>query len=68
LSAPTSLAAQVAVPALVMAGDASLAFMPGTARALSKAMPRGQLRILAAQPHNVDPGVLAPVLTEFFTA
>jgi pimeloyl-ACP methyl ester carboxylesterase len=67
-SAPTGLAAQVAVPALVMAGDASLAFMPAAARALSTAMPHGQLRILADQPHNVDPRVLAPVLTDFFAA
>jgi pimeloyl-ACP methyl ester carboxylesterase len=67
-SAPTGLAAQVAVPALVLAGGASLAFMPATARALSNAMPHGQLRILEAQPHDVDPGVLAPVLTEFFAA
>lgn len=67
-SAPTGLAAQVAVPALVMAGDASLPFMPAAARALSTAMPHGQLRILADQPHNVDPRVLAPVLTDFFAA
>ena len=67
-SAPTGLAARVTVPALVIAGDASLAFMPAAARILSEAMPHGQLRILADQPHNVDPGVLAPILTEFFTA
>jgi pimeloyl-ACP methyl ester carboxylesterase len=67
-SAPTSLAAQVAVPALVIAGDASLPFMPATARALTKAMPRGQLLILEGQTHAVDPGVLAPVLTYFFTS
>ena len=67
-SAPTDVAAQVTVPALLMAGDASLPFMPHTARALSKAMPHGQLRILAGQAHNVDPGVLAPVLVDFFAS
>jgi pimeloyl-ACP methyl ester carboxylesterase len=67
-SAPTDLAARVAVPALVIAGGASFAFMPTAARALSKAMPHGQLLILEDQAHNVDPGVLAPVLTDFFTA
>jgi pimeloyl-ACP methyl ester carboxylesterase len=67
-SAPTELAAQVSVPALVMAGDASLPFMSRTARALSTAMPHGQLRMLAGQNHNVDPGVLAPVLLEFFAS
>lgn len=65
-SAPTDLAAQLAVPALVIAGDASFAFMPGAAKTLSRAMPHGQLRILKDQAHNVDPGVLAPVLTDFF--
>jgi pimeloyl-ACP methyl ester carboxylesterase len=67
-SPPTSLAAQVEVPALVMAGGASLPFMTPTAQALSKAMPRGQLRILEGQTHSVDPGVLAPVLTDFFAS
>jgi pimeloyl-ACP methyl ester carboxylesterase len=65
-SVPTELAARVSVPALVMAGDASLPFMPGTARVLSQAIPRGQLRMLADQTHEVKPGVLAPVLAEFF--
>jgi pimeloyl-ACP methyl ester carboxylesterase len=67
-SPPTSLAAQVEVPALVMAGGASLEFMTPTAQALSKAMPQGQLRILEGQTHSVDPGVLAPVLTDFFAS
>jgi pimeloyl-ACP methyl ester carboxylesterase len=67
-SAPTGLAARIAVPALVIAGAASLAFMPAAARALSTAMPHGQLRMLEDQAHNVDPAVLAPVLTDFFTA
>jgi pimeloyl-ACP methyl ester carboxylesterase len=65
-SVPTGLAARVPVPALVMAGDAGLPFMAGTARALSQAMPQGRLRILAGQAHAVDPAVLAPVLAEFF--
>ena len=66
-STPTDLAARVAVPALLMAGDASLPFMPHTARALSKAMPHGHMRMLEGQAHNVDPVVLAPVLVDFFT-
>ena len=67
-SAPTELAARVSVPALVMAGDASLPFMPDAARVLSQAIPQGQLRILEGQTHEVNPGVLAPVLVEFFTS
>jgi pimeloyl-ACP methyl ester carboxylesterase len=66
-SVPAGLAARVPVPALVLAGDAGLAFMPETARALSQAIPHGQMRILAGQTHNVSPDVLAPVLAEFFT-
>jgi pimeloyl-ACP methyl ester carboxylesterase len=66
-SVPAGLAARVPVPALVMSGDAGLPFMPGAARALSEAIPQGQLRMLAGQTHEVDPGALAPVLAEFFT-
>jgi hypothetical protein len=51
-----------------MAGDAGLAFMPDAARALSQAIPQGQLRTLEGQTHVVDPAVLAPVLAEFFTS
>ena len=67
-SVPAGLAARVPVPALVMTGDAGLEFMPDAARVLSQAIPRGQLRALAGQTHEVKPGVLAPVLAEFFTA
>ena len=67
-SVPTGLAARVSVPALVMAGDASLPFMPDAARVLSQTIPQGQLRTLEGQPHEVNPGVLAPVLVEFFTS
>ena len=67
-SVPIELAARVPVPALVLAGDASLPFMPDTARVLSRAIPQGQLRILAGQTHEVNPGVLAPVLAEYLTS
>ena len=64
---PAELAMRVSVPALVMAGDASLPFMPDAARVLSQAIPQGQLRTLEGQTHEVNPDVLAPVLTEFLT-
>ncbi len=67
-SVPAELAARVSVPALVMAGDAGLPFMPDAARVLSQALPQGQLRILEGQTHKVNPGVLAPVLAEFLTS
>jgi len=66
-SVPAELAARVSVPALVLAGDASLPFMPDAARVLSQAIPQGQLRTLEGQTHEVNPDVLAPVLAEFLT-
>jgi pimeloyl-ACP methyl ester carboxylesterase len=65
-SVPAALAARVPVPALVIAGDAGLPFMAGTARALSQAIPQGRLRLLEGQAHDVNPAVLTPVLTAFF--
>lgn len=67
-SVPVKLAARVPVPALVLAGDAGLPFMPDAARVLSQAIPQGQLRMLAGQTHEVNPGVLAPVLAEYLTS
>src|SRR5690348_16723234 len=67
-SVPTGLAARVSVPALVMAGDASLPFMPDAARVLSQAIPQGQFRTLEGQTHEVNPGALAPVLADFFSS
>lgn len=42
--------------------------MYDTARALSAAMPHGELRTLDGQTHEVSPSALAPVLAEFFTS
>jgi pimeloyl-ACP methyl ester carboxylesterase len=66
VSVPAGLAGRVLVPALVLNGDASLPFMHGTAVTLSQAMPDGRQRTLAGQTHDIDAGVLAPVLVEFF--
>jgi pimeloyl-ACP methyl ester carboxylesterase len=65
-SLPTERAAAVTAPTLVMAGGASFPFMRETAQALAEVIPDGQHCILEGQEHNVDPGVLAPVLEEFF--
>jgi pimeloyl-ACP methyl ester carboxylesterase len=67
-SVPAGLAARVSVPALVMYGAAGAPFMGETARTLSQAMPHAQLRAVAGEGHDVNPEVLAPVLTEFFAA
>ena len=60
--------AAVTVPTLVLAGGASFPFMRETAQALADVLPAGQHRVLEGQEHNVDPAVLAPVLTEFLKA
>ena len=65
-SVPREQAARVAVPTLVMYGDASFPFMGPTAQVLAKAIPQAQLRTLSGQDHNVSPDVLAPVLVQFF--
>ena len=66
-SVPVKRAAQVEVPALVVYGTASPPFMAETARTLSRALPHAELRALDGQDHNVDPAVLAPVLTAFLS-
>jgi pimeloyl-ACP methyl ester carboxylesterase len=67
-SVPAQRAAQVGVRTLVMYGDTSFPFMRETARTLAQAIPQAELRPLTGQDHNVSPGVLAPVLVEFFTS
>ena len=65
-SLPTERAANVKIPTLVMAGDASFPWMSDTARALADTLPDGHVRILEGQSHDVAPDVMAGVLTEFF--
>ncbi|MFI8951839.1 alpha/beta fold hydrolase [Streptomyces sp. NPDC053750] len=63
---PASDIASITVPLLSLAGDASDDRMRAAARAIAEAAPRGTHRTLEGQTHNVEPGVLAPVLAEFF--
>jgi pimeloyl-ACP methyl ester carboxylesterase len=66
---PTERAATLTIPALIMDGGASeaiLPFMRATAEALTKAIPQADHQILLGQTHDVDPKVVAPVLTAFF--
>jgi pimeloyl-ACP methyl ester carboxylesterase len=67
-SIPKDLAASVKVPTMVIAGGADFPWMRQTAETLAAALPDGQVRILEGQGHDVDPGVLVPVLIEFFNA
>jgi pimeloyl-ACP methyl ester carboxylesterase len=66
-SVPIRRARQVAVPTLVMNGEASeWSFMHTTAMALANAIPNAQHRTLEGQTHEVAAEALAPVLVEFF--
>jgi pimeloyl-ACP methyl ester carboxylesterase len=66
---PAERAAGLAIPTLIMDGGASEAIMPflrATAEALTKAIPHAEHQIVPGQTHDVDPKVVAPVLTAFF--
>jgi pimeloyl-ACP methyl ester carboxylesterase len=63
---PAGRWAAVTQPALVIVGGKSPAWMHHGTQALTDILPRAQLQILDGQTHMVKPGVLAPVLSEFF--
>ncbi|MET7737409.1 alpha/beta hydrolase [Streptomyces sp. NPDC005402] len=63
---PRDRLASVTVPVLAVAGGASPEWMREGTRAVAEAAPKGSYRVLEGQTHMVDPGTLAPVLTEFF--
>ncbi len=62
---PVAKASQVTVPALVMYGGDSVAFMRAAAQGLGQAIPHAELREVAGQQHDVAPEALAPVLAPF---
>jgi pimeloyl-ACP methyl ester carboxylesterase len=62
---PGAQAGRVTVPALVMYGGDSVAFMRLAAEGLSQAIPGAELREVEGQQHNVAPEALAPVLASF---
>ncbi len=65
-SVPADVAKAVKVPALVLDGGNSPAFMKQAADALAQALPNAERRTLKEQTHDVAPEILAPVLIEFF--
>jgi pimeloyl-ACP methyl ester carboxylesterase len=67
-SLPTERAAEVKIPTIVMAGEASFPWMSETARALAEALPDGEVRILEGQTHDVAPDTMASVLAGFLLA
>ncbi|MFE2887861.1 alpha/beta fold hydrolase [Streptomyces sp. NPDC059272] len=64
---PVERLASLSVPVLTLAGGASPEWMRQAARNAADAAPDGTYRVLDGQTHMVDPAVLAPVLTEFFS-
>lgn len=67
-SLPVEAAKAATMPALVLDGSASPAFMHEAADALANAMPHAEWKTLEGQTHEVSPEVLAPVLVTFFKA
>ena len=63
---PMAQLPSIKMPTLVVYGGESPAFMGNSAKALAKALPRGQVRALDGQTHDIVPSALAPVLLEFF--
>ncbi|WP_433471766.1 alpha/beta fold hydrolase [Spirillospora sp. CA-142024] len=64
---PEDLLGRVAVPALVLDGGDSPAWMRDIARRTAALLPAGTHRTLDGQTHDVDPAALAPALEEFLT-
>jgi pimeloyl-ACP methyl ester carboxylesterase len=66
---PAERAARIAVPVLIMDGEASqkpMPFMRASADELGRAIPGAKRVTLEGQGHAVDAKALAPVLKEFF--
>ncbi len=63
---PAEEAARVTIPTLILDGGPSDPFFHAAAQSLLVVMPNAQLKSIDGQPHNVDPNLMAPVLTEFF--
>ncbi len=63
---PVDLVGRVTPPTLVLVGGESPAWMIEAGRQVADAMPNGRHGVLDGQEHVVPPGLLAPVLAEFF--
>jgi hypothetical protein len=57
----------VTAPTLVVDGGASPEYIHSGARAIADLLPDARRSTLEGQTHEVDPGVLAPVLAGFFS-
>ncbi len=62
---PRARLATIGVPVLVLNGSKTDPRLRDAARAIAAAIPGARHGELAGQTHNVNPGVLAPAVTEF---
>lgn len=65
---PADVVVKVTIPALVLCGGASPAWMIDIGKQIADAMPNGRHSVLEGQEHVVAPEVLVPVLAEFLAA
>lgn len=65
---PVDLVRSVAIPTLVLAGDASPPFFRDTAERLARLLPDGRVTVLQGQGHGAPADVVAPVVAPFLTA
>lgn len=63
---PTNKWASVTIPALVMDGSKSPAWMRNANQSLAAVLPNAEYRTLEGQTHMLKPKVHAPILMEFF--
>jgi pimeloyl-ACP methyl ester carboxylesterase len=67
-SLPAARLATITTPTLVIDSQGSDSRLSEWAQAVADALPNGQRRTLPGEWHGIEPGVLAPALTEFFKA
>ena len=65
---PAGRWAAVTVPTLVMYGNGTEPWLIAAARALAGLLPAATLQAVEGVQHNVEAGVLAPVLRQFAAA
>lgn len=63
---PEDVVESIRVPTLVMNGGNSLPFMTASADRIAELIPNARREKLAGQTHQVDAGVMAPLLIEYF--
>ena len=64
---PDHWATAITVPALVIDGGESRDWRRNTAQVVAEVLPGGRRLTMAGQPHDVEPEVLGPIVTEFIT-